>query len=59
MGWCLECHRNPEQALRPLTEITNLKYKAEDHGKNQSVIGQKIKENWKINAPENCASCHR
>ena len=30
MGWCLDCHRNPEQKLRPLTEITNLNWKPED-----------------------------
>lgn len=30
MGWCLDCHRAPENRLRPLTEITNLNYKAED-----------------------------
>ena len=24
MGWCLECHRNPEQHLRPRDEIYNL-----------------------------------
>ena len=59
MGWCLECHRNSETSLRPLDQITNLKYKPEDHGKTQSSIGQKIKENWKIDPPENCASCHR
>ncbi|MFZ9914884.1 MAG: cytochrome c3 family protein, partial [Phycisphaerales bacterium] len=26
MGWCLECHRNPEQNLRPVSEITNLSW---------------------------------
>lgn len=30
MGWCLDCHRNPEKNLRPLTEVTNLNYKPED-----------------------------
>lgn len=29
MGWCLDCHRNPEQKLRPLDQITNLNYKPE------------------------------
>ncbi len=29
MGWCLDCHRNPEKNLRPLTEITNLAYTPE------------------------------
>lgn len=24
MGWCLDCHRNPEQALRPKDQVTNL-----------------------------------
>lgn len=24
MAWCLECHRAPENALRPLDQITNL-----------------------------------
>jgi hypothetical protein len=24
MGWCLDCHRNPEKHLRPLAEVFNL-----------------------------------
>ena len=30
MGWCLECHRNTEDKLRPLDQITNLNYKPSD-----------------------------
>jgi hypothetical protein len=30
MSWCLDCHRNPENALRPLDQITNLNWKPED-----------------------------
>ena len=30
MGWCLDCHRNPENKLRPLEEITNLDWKPAD-----------------------------
>jgi hypothetical protein len=29
MSWCLDCHRNPENALRPLDKITDLKWKPE------------------------------
>lgn len=29
MGWCLNCHRNPQDSLRPLEQITNLNYKPE------------------------------
>jgi len=24
MGWCIECHRNPEKVLRPKDQVTNL-----------------------------------
>jgi hypothetical protein len=30
MAWCLDCHRNPEHALRPLDQVTNLNWKPED-----------------------------
>jgi hypothetical protein len=30
MAWCLDCHRNPENALRPLDQITNLNWKPEE-----------------------------
>jgi len=30
MGWCLDCHRNPENNLRPLDQITNLNYEPKD-----------------------------
>ncbi len=59
MSWCLDCHRNPEGVLRPMNQITNLTYKAEDHGQVQETIGAIIKKNWKIDPPTNCASCHR
>jgi hypothetical protein len=30
MAWCLDCHRNPENHLRPLEQITNLNWKASE-----------------------------
>ena len=27
MGWCLECHRDPQPQRRPLSEITNMAWK--------------------------------
>lgn len=30
MDWCLNCHRDPSKALRPLNQITNLNWKPED-----------------------------
>lgn len=31
MGFCLDCHRAPEQHLRPLEEVFNLDYKAKNY----------------------------
>ena len=30
MSWCLDCHRNPEEKLRPLDKITNLNWTPAD-----------------------------
>jgi len=59
MGWCLDCHRAPENHLRPLDKITNLNWTAKDAGREQKEMGEKLKAAWKINPPENCAGCHR
>ena len=30
MAWCLECHRHPENFLRPQEEVFNLDWKPDD-----------------------------
>jgi hypothetical protein len=55
MSFCLDCHRNPEQALRPLDKITDLAYKAAD----QTATGTKFVHDWKVNPPQSCSGCHR
>ncbi len=32
MSFCLDCHRNPEKALRPVEQVTNLGWSADDLG---------------------------
>ena len=59
MAWCLDCHRNPEKALRPMDKITNLDWTAESAGKDQKDLGEALKKAWKIHPPDNCAACHR
>jgi len=65
MEWCLDCHRHPENALRPLEQITNLKWKPEQQKgesleKAQRRIGMALKNDWHVNPPNlNCAGCHR
>ncbi len=35
MGFCLDCHRQPEKHLRPLDQVTNLAWQAEDLDRDQ------------------------
>jgi hypothetical protein len=57
MGWCLECHRNPEMALRPLDQVANMNWVAPE---NQEEIGKMLRSERNINPPTtNCSGCHR
>lgn len=38
MGWCLDCHRAPEKHVRPLEEVFNLDYDAEEYLSENEVI---------------------
>jgi len=56
MGWCLECHRNPDMHLRPASEITNMDWiPAADQAE---FAARRIKE-LNISSPEDCSGCHR
>jgi len=56
MGWCLECHRNPERHLRPQEYVTKLDWVPEE---DQEVLGAKLAEMHGINPPVDCNACHR
>ncbi len=55
MGWCLECHREPEKYLRPQDEITTMGYvqPADFIERNLERI-----RNEGIQPPTNCSACH-
>ncbi len=55
MGWCLDCHREPEKHLRPLDQITNMAWAPE----NQLEIGRQIARELAIRPSQNCSTCHR
>lgn len=55
MGWCLECHRQPELYLRPNDSITEMGYvqPADFIERNLERIRQEG-----IQPPQNCSACH-
>lgn len=54
MSWCLDCHRNPEQYVRPEEEVTTMGYEAE----NQLEMGRDLVAKHNIQPPTYCQSCH-
>jgi hypothetical protein len=59
MAWCLDCHRNPENHLRPVSEVTNLDW-VPPVGTTQQKLGAALVEKLHVNPPvKNCAGCHR
>ena len=67
MAFCLNCHRNPQNYVRPLSEITHLDWKPADMGTNpatgqpwtQLEIGTKLVADWHVQPKVTCATCHR
>ena len=56
MGWCLDCHRNPNQYLRPPSEITNMTWVP---GPNQEEFAATFRAANNIQPSDDCSVCHR
>ncbi len=53
MGWCLDCHRNPDAALRPVEAVTKMDWTP------APGEGAELREKNRINPPTDCVTCHR
>lgn len=59
MGWCLDCHRNPEKYVRPKDQIYNTLW---EPPADQLEQGKKLVQEYHIRGAyqlTNCAICHR
>jgi hypothetical protein len=59
MGWCLECHRQPEKVLRDPALVTNLDWKHPGGPDAQLEQGKKFVHDWNVQPPQSCSGCHR
>lgn len=62
MGWCVDCHRNPQRALRPPEEATNMTWVPRDEAGNEldrMEYGTRYAAQHGINPPTDCSTCHR
>ena len=58
MGFCLDCHRAPASAVRPLDQVTNLNWTPANADEHAKWAADFVKNN-KISPPQSCTGCHR
>lgn len=56
MEWCLECHRAPEQFVRPREFVFSVSWRPPA---DQLAQGQQLVEKYKIERLTSCSVCHR
>lgn len=56
MAWCLDCHRKPENFLRPKEFITSMDWAPPG---SQRELGLRLKDEYHINPSTDCTTCHR
>ena len=58
MGWCLQCHRDPIDHLRDLsqTKVTDMTWVPPT---NQQELARDIIQQKRLRPPEDCSACHQ
>ena len=56
MGWCLDCHRDPDPRLRPVEAVTAMGWAPAG---DRRVLGQGLREARGIKGSQQCWTCHR
>src|SRR6266571_4527089 len=67
MEWCLECHRNPENFVRPKDKVFDMTYPPRNSTKAEIEEGRKRVKEYRIQVPvgtklnvmTSCSTCHR
>jgi hypothetical protein len=54
MQWCLDCHRNPAEYVRPRDQVFNMAYLPV----NQKELGPKLVHDYNIQSLTTCSTCH-
>lgn len=56
MKWCLDCHRHPEQYVRPREKVFDMSY---EPPANQEEFGRRLVSEYHIQSLTSCSTCHR
>jgi len=58
MEWCIECHKNPAQFIRPRDQVFNMDYQPPS---DQESFGKQLVAEYEVETRQltNCSICHR
>ncbi len=56
MRWCVDCHRDPGQNVRPREEVFNMKWKP---GHDFDEERERLIEEYGVESRMSCSTCHR
>ena len=56
MEWCLDCHRNPEEYLRPRERVFDMNWTTDEP---QHELGARLVAEYDADPSEDCSICHR
>ncbi len=56
MEWCLDCHRNPEQYVRPRSAVFDVTYQPPP---DQLELGRRLVAEYEIQKLTSCSTCHQ
>jgi hypothetical protein len=56
MDWCMNCHRHPEQYVRPRDQVFSVDYQPPP---NQAELGARLVKEYQIQKLTSCSTCHR
>jgi len=56
MSWCLDCHRQPENYVRPRESVFDPNYQPPA---DQLALGRRLVKGYKIQSLTTCSTCHR
>jgi hypothetical protein len=56
MEWCIACHRDPEQFVRPQERVFDPTYEAPT---DQLALGQRLVKEYALHPRTSCSTCHR
>jgi hypothetical protein len=59
MGWCLDCHRSPNERLRPIDQVTSMSWRPPADADDRRALGRALARRYDVHPRTQCSTCHR